>query len=176
MKDIQRTATVLKNLARGHALITGRNHITMEDIPIVVKVVLSTARVERVKAFIALLDNNGWITKVQLANQLHVSPSTASMFMTELKAIGLVDVEVTNQIEHTQNNNPSTVKVMTLKKDKFEWFLSDKFKKLWEDFTPVDNRRYMHEEDPERQVATEAAASTAEAAKTKVGQGAEAAN
>jgi DUF917 family protein len=56
MEDVQRTATVLKNLARGHALLTGRNYITIEDIPKVVKTVLSTSRVERVKAFIALLD------------------------------------------------------------------------------------------------------------------------
>ena len=77
--------------------------------------------------------------------------------MTELKAIGLVDVEDTNRIEYTQNNNPSTVKVMTLKKDKFEWFLSDEFKKLREDFRPVDNRSHMHEEDKEKQAAAEAA-------------------
>jgi predicted transcriptional regulator len=161
MEDVQRTATVLKNLARGHALITGKNYVTMEDIPIVLKTVLSTARVERVKAFITLLDSNGSITKIQLANQLHVSPSTAYRFMTELKAIGLVDVEVTNRIEYTQNNNPSTVKIMSLKKDKFQWFLSDEFKKLREDFTPVDNRKYVHQEDPEKQAA--------QAASTKVG-------
>jgi hypothetical protein len=160
MEDVHRTATVLKNLARGHALITGRNYVTMEDIPIVVKTVLSTARVERVKAFITLLDNYGWVTKIQLANQLDVSPSTAYRSMTELKAIGLVDVEVTNRVEYTQNNNPSTVKVMTLKKDKFGWFLGDEFKKLRDGFSPVDNRRYIHEEDPEKQAATEAAEKT----------------
>jgi predicted transcriptional regulator len=160
MEDVSRTATVLKNIARGHALIPGRNYVTMEDIPVVVKTVLSTARVERVKTFIALLDNNGWITKIQLANQLHVSPSTAYRFMTEMKAIGLVDLEVTNRIEYTQNNNPSTVKVMTLKKDKFQWFLSDEFKKLRQDFTPVDNTKYIQEEDPEKQAATVAAGAT----------------
>ena len=165
MEDVQRTATVLKNIARAHGLITGRNYIKMEDIHIVVKTVLSTARVERVKAFITLLDYNGSITKIQLANQLHVAPSTAFRFMTELKAIGLVDVEDTNRIEYTQNNNPSTVKVMTLKKDKFEWFLSDEFKKLREDFRPVDNRSHMHEEDKEKQAAAEAA----RAARTETG-------
>jgi predicted transcriptional regulator len=174
MEDVQRTATVLKNKARGHALITGRNYVTMDDIPIVVKTVLSTSRVERVKAFIALLDNNGWITKTRLASQLHVSPSTAYRFMTELKAIGLVDIEVTNRFEYTQKNNPAQVKVMILAKDKFEWFVSDEFKKLREDFTPVDNRKYIHEEDPEKQAATEAASIAAEAAKTQAGLGTEA--
>jgi hypothetical protein len=175
MEDIQRTATVLKNLARGHALITGRNSITMEDIPIVVWTVLSTARVERVKAFIALLDNDGWITKKELADQLHISRSTAYRFMIELKAIGLVEITETNDVKFTENGNPAMVKVMTLRKDKFDWFLSDEFKKLREDFTPVDNRRYMHEEDPERQAATQAA-STAEAARTRAEPRTETAN
>ncbi|CAN5281778.1 hypothetical protein BH18THE2_BH18THE2_26570 [soil metagenome] len=141
----------------------------MEDIPIVIKTVLSTARVERVKAFITLLDNDGSITKIQLANQLHVSPSTSYRFMTELKAIGLVDVEVTNRIEYTQNNNPSAVKVMTLKKDRFAWFLGNEFKKLRDDFTPVDNRKYIHQDGPEKQAAVRAA----QGASTKVGAGSE---
>ena len=44
--------------------------------------------------------------------------------MIEFKAIGLVDVELTNDIEYTENNNPATIRIMRLKKDKFEWFLS----------------------------------------------------
>ena len=113
------------NLARGCALITGRNYVTMQDIHIVVKTVLSTARVERVKAFIALLDSNndGWISRKDLAEQLRVSRSTAHRYMTELKAIGLVDIETTNEMEYTENNHPADVKIMRLKKDKFGWFL-----------------------------------------------------
>ncbi len=49
----------LVNLARGHALLTGRNHVTREDIPMVIKVVLSTAPIERVTMFDILLANNG---------------------------------------------------------------------------------------------------------------------
>jgi hypothetical protein len=161
MEDVTRASEVLTNIARGHALITGRNYITMEDIPIVVKTVLSTARVERIKAFIALLDNGGWITKKDLAEQLHVSRSSAYRFMTELKAIGLVDVEATNDIEYTENDNPAKVKIMHLKQDKFDWFLKDEFKKLRGKFTPVDNRRYMQEADPEREAAKSAASDTA---------------
>ena len=43
VEDIKRAGQVLTNLARGHALITGRNYITMEDVGIVVKTVLSTS-------------------------------------------------------------------------------------------------------------------------------------
>jgi predicted transcriptional regulator len=160
MEDVTRAATVLLNLARGHALITGRNYITMEDIPIVVKTVLSTARVDRVKAFIALLDsgNDGWISMKQLAQQLNVSRSTAYRYMTELKAIELVDLETTNDIEYTENNHIANVKIMRLKRDKFDWFLCDEFKELRNNFRPVDNRKYIQEEDPEKEAAEKAAA------------------
>lgn len=157
MEDVRRAATVLTNLARGHALITGRNYITMEDIPIVIKTVLSTARVERVKAFIALLDNDGEITVVELSRRLNRAHSTVYRYATELKAIGLVDVIVTNNIEHTKNDNPAIQKVIKLKKDKFGWFLTDEFKRLRQDFTPVDNRKFIDEADPEKQAAEEAA-------------------
>ena len=46
MEDVIRAGQVLTNIARAHGLITGRNYITMEDIPIVLKTVLSTARIQ----------------------------------------------------------------------------------------------------------------------------------
>ena len=46
----------LANFAKGYALLTGRNYVTIEDLPMIVKVVLSTAPIERVTIF---------------ANQLH---------------------------------------------------------------------------------------------------------
>jgi hypothetical protein len=67
VEDIKRAGQVLTNLARGHALSIGRNYITMEDVGIVVKTVLSTSRIERVKAFIALLDT-GYCSKYGLQN------------------------------------------------------------------------------------------------------------
>jgi hypothetical protein len=41
-EEYDRTITQLYNLARGHALSLGRNYITLEDIPLIIKVVLST--------------------------------------------------------------------------------------------------------------------------------------
>jgi hypothetical protein len=38
-------------LAKGHALLTGRNYISNEDVSIVVETVLSTAQIERVGLF-----------------------------------------------------------------------------------------------------------------------------
>jgi hypothetical protein len=162
-EDVKRTATVLKNLARGHALITGRNYVTTDDIPIVVKTVLSTARIERVEALIALLDHNGVIRSSELAEELEISRSKAYRLMVELKAIGLVDVHLTGLAEYI-GNNPAQVKVMKLrvttesKNGEFDWFLTDQFKKLRGNFTPVDNRKYMDQaaEDMEKEAVKQA--------------------
>ena len=43
IEEPDRAITQLRNLARGHALSQGRNYIIIEDIPIIVKVVFSTA-------------------------------------------------------------------------------------------------------------------------------------
>jgi hypothetical protein len=66
IEEPDRAMTQLYNLARGHALSQGRNYIALEDVPLVVKVVLSTASIEKV---------------------------TAHRTMTELKALSLVDMK-----------------------------------------------------------------------------------
>jgi hypothetical protein len=163
VEDIKRAGQILVNLASGHALLTGRNYITMEDVKIVTKVVLSTARFERVRAFIALLDTGkGWISREDLADSLNISTSTAYRIMVELQAIELVDIELTNDIIYTKNGHPANVRVMHLKKDPFEWFLGDEFNKLRDKFTPVDNRKFMEEQDPEKEAAKAAAAEAEE--------------
>ena len=157
VEDIKRAGQVLTNLARGHALTIGRNYITMDDVKIVAKTVLSTARIERVKTLIALLDTgNDWISTKDLADRLNVSRSTAFRLMVEFKAIELGDIEETNDIEYTENNNPATIRILRLKKD-FEWFLSAEFKWLRDDFNPTDNRKYILEPDPEVEAAKAAA-------------------
>jgi predicted transcriptional regulator len=67
----------LVNLAKGHALLTARNYVTMDDLPLVIKVVLSTAPMERVTIFDILLSNNGILTVNQITDFLNVSEPTA---------------------------------------------------------------------------------------------------
>ena len=57
VEDPSRAITQLMNLARGHALSQGRNYITMQDIPLVIKVVFSTASHERVRIFELLIEH-----------------------------------------------------------------------------------------------------------------------
>jgi len=47
IEDPSRAITQLRNLARGHALSKGRNYIKVEDIPMLIKVVLSTCSIEK---------------------------------------------------------------------------------------------------------------------------------
>lgn len=115
----RRAITCLYNLARGHALLTGRNNITLEDIPMIIKTALNTAPIERVSLFSLLIANNGKLTTTQILQSLNVARKTALRTMAELKAIGLVDME--DYHEPGQNN----LSKMIMLNPRFNWFLSD---------------------------------------------------
>lgn len=132
-----RAIEVLRNLSRGHALLTGRNYITTEDIPIVTKVVLSTANIDKVGVLRVLLEYGGTISSVQIEKALNVSRPTAHRNMVELKAIGLVE-------EFLQVDGKNWVKYIRLK-DEFRWLLGKDFQKFREGFEPVDNRAFMED-------------------------------
>jgi hypothetical protein len=61
-EECDRAITQLYNLARGHALSRGRNYVALDDIPLIIKVVLSTASIERVTIFDLLLAHKGIMT------------------------------------------------------------------------------------------------------------------
>lgn len=123
-EDPRRAITVLQNFARGHALLTGRNYITLEDIPIIAKIVLSTAQTERVSLFYLLLSNGGDVSTDDVVGYLGVSRPTALRTMTELGAVGLVE-----EYEHKEENDTQFTKHIRLR-DEFDWFLSEEFRKL----------------------------------------------
>jgi hypothetical protein len=91
-EDPSRAMTQLRNLARGHALSQGRNYVTMEDMPILIKTVFSTASLERVRIFELLLEFGGKLSTSQIVESLRISNKTAKRTMAEFKAIGLIDV------------------------------------------------------------------------------------
>jgi hypothetical protein len=82
IEECDRAITQPYNLARGHALSQGRNYITLEDIPLIIKVVLSTASIERVTIFDLLLAYRGAMTTTQIADSLNMSKPTALKTMT----------------------------------------------------------------------------------------------
>jgi hypothetical protein len=144
IEDPSRAITQLKNLARGHALLQGRNYLTKEDISIVIKTVLSTASVERVSVFDKLLVNNGRLETSQITSMLNISSPTARRTMTELSILELVST-----IELGENENCEKQIVL---KPEFEWFLSEEFRKLREGFVPTDNTGEMKQEEKKEDI------------------------
>lgn len=126
----------LYNLARGRALAHGRNYITMDDIPLVIKVVLSTGSIERVLVLDFLIANKGSLTTSQITTSMRIANNTAKRTMTEFKGLELVTMERTS-IENSNSEYKITLN------PKFNWFLTDEFKKLRDNFKPADNKDYL---------------------------------
>jgi hypothetical protein len=60
-EEPDRAMEELRNIARGFALSKGRNYITNEDLSLPIKVVLSTASLDRVNIFDLLIAHKGTI-------------------------------------------------------------------------------------------------------------------
>ena len=133
----QRAGEILFNLAKGHALLYGRNFVTMEDIPIVVKTVISTAQIDRVKIFSLLLASKGRsLSTSRITLSLNISPQTARRKMTEFKAIGLVNEE------DSGSNHELSIRL----KPEFDWFLGEEFNQIRDGFEPADYHKYLKED------------------------------
>ena len=115
----RRAVTALSNLARAHALLNGRNYITLEDVPIVVKTAMDSAQIERVSMFNLLIAHSGKLTTTQILQSLNVARKTVLRTMTELKAISLVEIE---DFHEPGQNNISKRMVLN---PRLEWMLSD---------------------------------------------------
>lgn len=137
-EEPDRAMEVLRNIARGVALSKGRNYMTKEDLPLAIKVALSTASIERVNIFDLLIAHKGTLTTSIITESLNNSPHTAHRIMTELKAVGLVDMK--------KSDTQSEEKQITLRNE-FDWFLEDDFRKLREGFIPTDNTEEMKTKD-----------------------------
>jgi hypothetical protein len=124
VEDPSRAITQLMNLARGHALSQGRNYITLQDIPLVIKVVFSTASHERVRIFELLIEHQGKLSTSIITESLNTSNNTAKRTMAEFRAVGLVNLR--NVKTPTETGGAVVEKQITLKDD-FDWFLSDDF-------------------------------------------------
>jgi hypothetical protein len=109
----------------------------MEDIPIVVKTVLSTAQIDRVKIFSLLLASKGRsLSTSRITLSLNISPQTARRKMTEFKAIGLVNEE------DSGSNHELSIRL----KPEFSWFLSEEFNQIRDGFEPADYHKYLKED------------------------------
>jgi hypothetical protein len=131
IEDPSRAVILLRNLALGHTICQGRDHLSLADIPIAIKVALSAAPLRRVKVLDLLLRKgyNGEITTSQITNHLPISRPIATKTMRELDALGIVKIFTVG------NYSNSELKIKL--KSEFEWFKSSEFIKLKEEFVPT---------------------------------------
>lgn len=120
----ERLATLLLNLARAHALLHGRDGVSGLDMPLVIKVALSSMPDDRRGVIEMLLrdteTSKGKAKSSEIERQLKVSRPTAHTVMERLRVLGLVDLR--------EGSGPEG-KSITLK-EHFSWFLSDEFDEL----------------------------------------------
>jgi len=126
IEEPERAIEALYALARGHAIIKGRTQITIEDLPVVIDIALSSAPYDRVITFAYLL-NKGQVTTKKVMEDLKCSRSTAIRKIKMLELLELVQLE--KDSTETIGGEQSTY-TMKLKKE-FKWFTTDEFKKMW---------------------------------------------
>lgn len=117
-----RLSTILYNLARGHAIIQGRNEINKEDVRLVIGVGLSSMPDDRRQVLNLLLEKDPDETTEtdQITQRLGVSNPTARAIMETFKVLGLVNYEKPGM--GISDN-------IALKED-FHWFLGEEFRQL----------------------------------------------
>ena len=120
-EDPERASHQMYNLAKGHAVLFGRNHITQDDLRVVLDVALSSASRDRVMLFELLL-KSGTLSTSKIMDELKTTNDTALRKMKEFEMLGLVEK---SKISGT--TKPESA--INLKKD-YHWFLSDEFKSL----------------------------------------------
>lgn len=86
-----RVTDMVKNIARGHALLHGRDHVTTDDLDICARIALSTVPKKRRGLLRELLQlgPNGRMRTREVQNQLNVAHETATDRMNTLDSLGV---------------------------------------------------------------------------------------
>jgi len=143
IENPSRINTCLTNLARGHAVLCGRNFITEEDLPVVVRVALDTAPGERPEMLRILLNNNGGATLAHICKELRVGDTTAKKEMTKFIRLGVCKGNVQKQQifggfggfddneseipgEMNAGGTPNHMELI----DKFKWLLGEDMERI----------------------------------------------
>jgi hypothetical protein len=119
-EDLFRLSKTLYNLARGHAIIHGRNYITNDDLEIVVHIVMSSIPIDRLRLFEVLLSNKGIADTTQVENHLSASKATALKEMKKLRVLEIV--------EDCKVDGKSKPTLAIKLKNEYSWILDNKFK------------------------------------------------
>jgi hypothetical protein len=142
-----RATTVLYNIARAHAFeLHGRTNITEEDLPVIIKIVLSAANRDRIAVVKLLLNarsTDGVLYKeldtTYLVTTTKSSKSSVQRTMKELNTLGLVDIGKTRDSSHEN--------YICLRKE-FQWLHEERFQLLLKIcFQPLANEDNSNSEN-----------------------------
>ncbi|QQS61697.1 MAG: hypothetical protein IPN70_02080 [Candidatus Moraniibacteriota bacterium] len=115
---------LLYNLARGHAIVCGRENITKEDLSIVMRVALDSAPPNRARVFKNLIKSSGVLATNQVMDILKCSRPTALKEMEQLVILGIVepseDLAEASSLHFT--GRPESEIAL---KEEFKWFLTN---------------------------------------------------
>jgi len=112
------------NLARGHAVACGRTSINDDDLSIVLKVALSSASLDRIKALNLLIKKDGVLTTEDVIHGIKCSRPTALKLMEMLCLLNIVQ-----DIPQTDHLVGRTEKLIGFK-EPFSWLIGERFRKL----------------------------------------------
>src|SRR3989344_257571 len=93
IEEPPRAINALLNLARGHALIHGRNYLKSDDLELVRRVCLSSMPYDRFKFLELLMRHDGRLTTEVIQKELNCSDDNARRTMQIFKILGVVDVK-----------------------------------------------------------------------------------
>jgi hypothetical protein len=110
---------LLYNLARGHALASGRVQITDQDLKLIIELAIDSAPTTRADLFRALLDNDGRIKTTAVMEALNCSRPTARNEMEVLKILGLCVIDKFDNALVREDEY-----ILRLKAE-FQWLLED---------------------------------------------------
>jgi hypothetical protein len=86
-----RLASILYNLARGHAIVHGRGSLNTEDVVLATKIALSSMQDDR-REVVHLLLSEGTVSVDRVSSRLRVDPRTTRSLMKTLEVLRVVDV------------------------------------------------------------------------------------
>lgn len=144
IEEPARCVQSLYTLMRGRALLQGRHQISMEDLPVVLDVALSSAPWERLLAFSYLLGKNE-VVAYDLEVNLKCSRNKALMTMRTLETLGLVHL----QHKPVMTSGGEQLGYSMRLKPEFKWFQSKEFKAMWRQQIEYTHPTTQREPEPE---------------------------
>jgi hypothetical protein len=114
---------LLYNLARGHALLSGRTQLSAADLAPVLEVTFDSAPTIRSKLFRGLLENGGTLRTSEVEKLLRCSKPTA---LKEMEALAVLGIGDKTEADPDYGRPENVLRLAT----KFEWFATDDCKAL----------------------------------------------